>query len=384
MSTLLSSQDAFISIRAGDVLTVIVAASGSAIAQRSVRDDAELEKATIRQSQTKTFGPYRNDQRVKLTCLSGSLTYSQAAETGDASDNVADGPAGVGSIPAALLATGVISVAEYGSDAARKTVITFVDMPVTLTDDAGVGQWAAKEIYDFPAGNIKFDGAVIDADITLTESWWVNNIAGDVGLGTAANADGTVLDATLQNVIPTTPIAALTAQVGPIDAASTATEIIVIAAAGTTDAVLNLNARIDDDNAHCPDLVTNGAFTGGASSWTLGAGFVYGTNKVDATTASADMSQTIANLTPGLSYSLAFTTTRSAGSVQAFVGGTAGTSRSTANTFTETIVAGSDGTLKFTGTGFSGSIDTVTLTPLAGQGKISGTLTFSWKNLGDY
>ena len=388
-STLLSSQDAFISIRTGDVLTVTIDASGSAIAQRSVRDDAELEKATIRQSQTKTFGPYPQDQRVKLTCLSGSLTYSQAAETDDESDNVADGPAGVGAVPAAPLDAGTVSVVEYGNDAARKTVITLTALPVVLTDDAGVAAWTENEIYDFPAGNIKFDGAVIDADITLTESWWVNNIAGDVSLGTAANADGTVLDSTLQNVIPTTEIAALTSQVGPINAGSTATEIVVIAAAGTTDAALYLNARIDDDSAHFPDAVTNGAFTTDAS-WTKGTGWTVdaaNSNNAESDgsqTAVSDLSQA-ATLVAGVTYATSFDVTRSAGSVRVGIGGTLGTARSSSATFTQDIVAGSDGTVIVRADAdFVGSVDNFTAVPLTGNGTVTGTVTVVWSDLGDF
>ena len=274
-----------------------------------------------------------------------------------------------------------VSVSELSPDFIT-TTLTLAATPITLTDVAGTGQWGTVELYDFPAGSIMTLGAVTNAAITLTETWWKDDIAGTFGVGTAANTDASTIATTRQNIQTVTNIAALAAQTGPVTGQSTA--VAFAGAAGGTDSKVYLNVKITDDAAHCPDLVTNGAFTGNATSWNLGAGWVYGTNSVDVTTASTSTYQTIANLTPGVSYSLVFTITRTAGSVIASVGGTAGASRSTSDTFTETIVAGSGGRLTFTGTGFSGTLDTVTLTPLAGTGTISGTVKLTWLNLGDF
>lgn len=110
-----------------------------------------------------------------------------------------------------------------------------------------------------------------------------------------------------------------------------------------------------------PDVVTNGAFAAD-TDWTKGSGWAIGTGVATATTSSAALSQSIATLTAGKTYWLTYTTTRSAGSVQPSLGGTNGTSRSTAATFTELIACGSSNTtLAFTGTGFSGTIDNVSL-----------------------
>lgn len=246
---------------------------------------------------------------------------------------------------------GTVTVVEKGDGNIHKSIFTLTATPVTLTDDAGNGAYAALKLYDFLAGNIVTLGAVIDADLTLTEAWWTDAAEGDVGLGTVAAAVGTTLTGTTQNIIATTAIAAMTAQAGVIDAQSSGAG--TSGAAGGTDADLVLNIRIDDSANHFPNVVTNGTFTGNADGWTPGAGWAYGTNKVDATLADTALEQTIA-LLPGVSYSLVFTTTRSAGSVRASVGGTLGTARSSAATFTETIVAGSDGKLKFSEQGSPG------------------------------
>jgi hypothetical protein len=115
------------------------------------------------------------------------------------------------------------------------------------------------------------------------------------------------------------------------------------------------------------DLVTNGAFASD-TGWTKGTGWTIAAGVATATGAiSTSLSQAAAvTLIPGYSYTVTFTTSSTAaGSVAVSLGGgTAGTSRSTDGTFIETIVAGnSDNIIKFTGSGFTGNIDNVTVTP---------------------
>lgn len=278
---------------------------------------------------------------------------------------------------------GTVTVVENGEGNIHKTVLTLTGTPVVLTDDPGNGAYVGLKLYDFPAGNIVSMGAAINADVTLSETWWVDDKAGDVGLGTVATAVGTALTGTTQNIIASTATTSA-AQVTSLDTQSTG--VGTSGAAGGTDADITLNFRVDDDALHFPDLVTNGAFTGNATGWTLGADWAYGTNNVAATLSSAAMTQTPAapTILAGISYSLVFDATATAGSVTASVGGTNGTPRSTSATFTETIVAGADGVLSFTGTGFSGTIDNVVLTPLTGSGAVTGTVTVVWVNAGDF
>lgn len=112
--------------------------------------------------------------------------------------------------------------------------------------------------------------------------------------------------------------------------------------------------------------VQNGGFDAD-SLWTKGAGWTIAGGVAVATGAiSTAIYQTMnVNLVPGASYDVTYTLTRSAGSLQATLGGgTGGSARSTAATFTDTLVAGSsDQTLTFTGTGFTGTIDNVTIQP---------------------
>jgi hypothetical protein len=156
---------------------------------------------------------------------------------------------------------------ELGAGGIHKTVITLTATPITLTDDAGVGQYGGVKLYDFPAGSIKTLGATIDADLTLTNAAWIDNATGNVSLGSAAPASAIALATTKANMLASTVIAAMTAQVGAINA-STITDGGV-AAAGTTDADLYLNIRIDDNAAHITD---GGTITGTVTIFWINTG----------------------------------------------------------------------------------------------------------------
>jgi hypothetical protein len=151
-----------------------------------------------------------------------------------------------------------VAAVETGNGIVHKTVLTLTVTPITLTDDAGVGQFGGVKIYDFPAGNILVLGAVIDAIITLLSALWIDAATGDVALGSGVPADATALDATAVDMIQETAIAAMVAQVGPIDAQK-ALAAIPLGSAGGTDDDVNLNVRIDDDAAHVTD---SGTITG--------------------------------------------------------------------------------------------------------------------------
>lgn len=109
---------------------------------------------------------------------------------------------------------------------------------------------------------------------------------------------------------------------------------------------------------------TGAAFTGNVdnvivTAWSLGTGWAQNGTVQTATTASTALSQTL-DLAIGKAYRVTYTITRTAGSVRPSLGGTLGTSRASAGTYTEYILAGSTNSLlSFTGTGFSGTVDNV-------------------------
>lgn len=122
------------------------------------------------------------------------------------------------------------------------------------------------------------------------------------------------------------------------------------------------------ESAESADLVTNGAFAAD-TGWTKGTGW-----SIAAGVAASDGSQTGQSLlqqaggaVPGKAYSVTFTVTAfSAGNVRPKIGGTAGTNRASAATFTETIVAGADGVLALDADAdFIGSVDNFIVAPIA-------------------
>ena len=116
-------------------------------------------------------------------------------------------------------------------------------------------------------------------------------------------------------------------------------------------------------NGTFAEYVTNGTFASD-TGWTKGTGWTIGAGVATASGAiSTALSQTTAvTLIEGQVYTITYTVTRSAGSVTPSLGGTAGTARSSSATFIETIIAGSTQILAFTGSGFTGTIDNVSVT----------------------
>ncbi len=133
---------------------------------------------------------------------------------------------------------------------------------------------------------------------------------------------------------------------------------------------------------------TNGTFATD-TGWTKGAGWTIATGTAIATGAiSTALSQTAGvAIVPSEAYVLTYTVTRSAGGIIPSIGGTAGVERTAAGTYTEVISCGTSQTLAFTGNGFTGTLDNISITVANPKGReiqnpasytIDGTtLTFS-------
>lgn len=110
-----------------------------------------------------------------------------------------------------------------------------------------------------------------------------------------------------------------------------------------------------------PNIATNGTF-GTDTDWTKGAGVTISAGTaVWSAASSGALSQTSSvTLVEGLAYSVTYTLpAASAGSLTPSIGGQAGIARTTAGTYREIIIAGSSQTIAFTGSGFTGTLDTV-------------------------
>lgn len=128
---------------------------------------------------------------------------------------------------------------------------------------------------------------------------------------------------------------------------------------GTDERALTVQAVIE--------CVTNGAFTTD-TGWSKGAGWTIAAGVATATGAiSTAIEQSSAKtLVNGRAYSVKYTITRSAGTITLSLGGTAGTARSADGTYSETIIAGSTQTISFGTSGFTGTLDNVTITETSG------------------
>lgn len=114
-------------------------------------------------------------------------------------------------------------------------------------------------------------------------------------------------------------------------------------------------------------FVVNGTFDQDAD-WTKGTGWTIGTGVATASGAiSTALSQDNTGIVQGISYTLTYTITRSAGSITPNLGGTAGTTRSAAGTYTETIIAGATELFAFNTSGFTGTVDNVSVTQITDQ-----------------
>jgi len=124
---------------------------------------------------------------------------------------------------------------------------------------------------------------------------------------------------------------------------------------------------VDVTNNELADLATNGTFAAD-TDWTKGTGWTISAGKANKSAGSAsDLAQTPSKIVENQAYYLTFTvSSRTAGSITPKVGGTSGTARSTNATFSEYVVAGSDGTIKFSADAtFDGKIDDVSIVPAA-------------------
>lgn len=126
-----------------------------------------------------------------------------------------------------------------------------------------------------------------------------------------------------------------------------------VSAAGFAKGTVGSDNRIN--------LVANGTFSSDTlwtkTTWTIAAGVA-----TIAAAATDTMTQIVA-ITPGVNYSVTFTVTSfTGGTVTPILGGTSGTARGSAATFTETIKAGgANNLINFSAAGATLSIDNATI-----------------------
>lgn len=169
------------------------------------------------------------------------------------------GPAGA---PDASLSGEITQSVDRGDAAMQQTVLSFEDVTVALTDEAGVIAFGSKKIFDFPAGSIAILGATVDLALTKSSAGVDDDWNGDFSMGSAAAGNNAALEGTEANVIAST--ATPEASGGATTATGRSTAAVYLD--GTSTAVdLYLNFLVDDADHNVTgtacNLILNGTVT---------------------------------------------------------------------------------------------------------------------------
>ena len=157
------------------------------------------------------------------------------------------------------------AVVEEGMGGFHKTILTLTDVPLTVSDDAGVGQWAAHLLYTFPTGLTHILGATANLDLSLEDDadcTWADPTVGTFGVGVTVMNDASIAG-TQENIIAETAFSlpkTATTVTGPLHGKSAA----LVVDDGTTtgglgDTALYLNI------AAIPEVAAQAATTGTVS-----------------------------------------------------------------------------------------------------------------------
>lgn len=160
---------------------------------------------------------------------------------------------GLGKVPSAVMP--YVTATEYGDESFHKTVLTCVDLPISLTDDAGVAQYGGVEVYTMPLGAICSFGTSINGSLTLgVTGTFIDAFTGVNALGTVTASTGSTLEsteATWQQSTANTTAASKVAVISSCSAATALTESPGRVVDGrSTAAPVFLNFAIADDGTH--------------------------------------------------------------------------------------------------------------------------------------
>lgn len=157
-----------------------------------------------------------------------------------------------------------VQVRESGNSALHKTLLTFTATPITLTDDAGNGQYGGTLVYTFPQGFINFHGAVVTGALTIATGTFIDNFDGFIALGSVTATTGATLVSTEATWMPAVAISAgASDKIAVVDGGSVATALTESGArwydGSATAAPMYLNFLVTDDATHTSGTAT---FTG--------------------------------------------------------------------------------------------------------------------------
>ncbi|MCP4918279.1 MAG: hypothetical protein GY913_15325 [Proteobacteria bacterium] len=154
-------------------------------------------------------------------------------------------------------ASGSGVTAEERISAVREVVLTLVDTPVVMADEAGVVAYGSLKVYDLPAGAIAFMGATADLALTLSAAGVNADWDGDFGIGTTAADNDATLATTEQDLLPTTATPQAAASATTATGQATATEVGTVFDGTSTAKDVYLNILVDDADHDVTTTPTN-------------------------------------------------------------------------------------------------------------------------------
>lgn len=221
------------------------------------------------------------------------------------------------------------------------------------------GTTTPKATYTDESGTIPMPNP-IGLDSAGRATWWIAGAYKYI----IKDALGNTI-ATTDNVTSFTTLAAAGAAFFQSFSGDGSTTAFVLSTDEGTDSkglMVFVNSGLVSDIAN-GTFATDTIWVKGAG-WTIGAGVATATGAIS-TAISQTATQTIVQ---GQAYSVTYTITASAGSLTPSIGGQAGTPRTAAGTYMETIVAGSTQAVAFTGAGFTGTLGNVTVNLASSSG----------------
>jgi len=160
---------------------------------------------------------------------------------------------GLGEVPAAMQP--YVTAVEKGDGITNRTILTCVDMPISVADDAGVAQYGGVKVYTFPQGIVYLRGAMYYGSLTMgVTGTFIDAFTGVMALGSATAGTGTTLVTTEATWLQSTAMATASSKVAVTNNFPVATQITESGSrhydGHTTAGPVYLNVAIADDVSH--------------------------------------------------------------------------------------------------------------------------------------
>ena len=233
---------------AGQVATIVGSADLTGGLYQNIKNPGETADApvSIAAAVTVLLGPFNAGRGYKLVGTAGSISHAIANNFVPVNEPETTYNLGA--------KNGASVTASEKMGIMKHTRLTCIDTPITLTDDAGNGQYGGVKVYTFPEGLVNMAGAVVAGTFTTLTGTFIATFASVVALGTVTATTGNTLTSTEADVMQSTANAAAVTNAAVVKAGNTATALTESGARwldGTTTPVpVFLNFLVTDDVSH--------------------------------------------------------------------------------------------------------------------------------------